>query len=45
MVTLSGPHLKTPDRLVQEYIQKFGGKLKTTGVLYARFKQGVLIGK
>ena len=33
MVTVCGLHWNTPDSLVQEYIQKFGGKLMTSGVV------------
>ena len=45
MVTVSGLHWNTPNSLVQEYIQKFGGKLMTTVVVYSRYKQSALIGK
>ena len=45
MVTVCGLHWNTPDSLVQEYIQKFGGKLITSGVLYVKYKQGALTGK
>ena len=45
MVTVCGLHWNTPDSLVQEYIQKFGGKLMTSGVVYVKYKQGALTGK
>ena len=44
-VTVCGLHWNTPDSLVQEYIQKFGGKLMTSGVVYVKYKQGALTGK
>ena len=45
MARVSSLHWNTPDSLVQEYIKKLAGKLMTTRVVYARYKQGALIGK
>ena len=45
MVTVCGLHWNTSDSLVQEYIQKFGGKLMTPGVVYTRYKQDASIYK
>ena len=45
MVTVSHLYWNTPDSLVQDYIQKFRGKLMTTGVVYTSYKQSAFIGK
>ena len=45
MVTVCGLDWNTPDSLVQEYIQKFGGKLMTQDAVYHRYKQSALASK
>ena len=44
-VTVSGLDFNTPDTLVQEYITKFGGKLVSNNVIYARHGEGPFKGK
>ena len=44
-VTFAGLDFNTPDTLVQEYISKFGGKLVSKGVIYAKHGEGPFKGK
>jgi hypothetical protein len=45
IVTVAGVDFDTPDALLQEYIQKFGGKLMSQNVSYGRYSEGPFIGK
>ena len=44
-VSITGLNFNTPDSLVQNYIEKFGGKLVTDRVIYGKFKEGPFTGK
>ena len=44
-MTFSGVDFNTPDSLIVEYIQKFGGKMANQTVTYGRYRQGPFIGK
>ena len=44
-LTASGLDFNTPDSLVFEYIQKFGGVVISNQVLYSRFSEGPFKGK
>ena len=45
IVSISGLDFNTPDTLVHEYIQKFGGHISTNSVNYSRFSEGPFCGK
>ena len=45
IVTFAGVDFNTPDSLIQEYIQKFGGKMMSQNVNYGKYTEGPFIGK
>ena len=44
-VSITGLDFNTPDTLVQEYIQKFGGHVLSNCVIYSKFNDGPFSGK
>ena len=44
-VTVAGLDFNTPDSLVYEYIQKFGGVITSKSVIYSRYAEGPFKGK
>ena len=45
LVTVAGVDYNTPDSLIQEYLEKFGGKLMNQNVIYGKYTEGPFIGK
>ena len=45
VVTVQGLNFNTPDGLVIDYIQKFGGQIVSQEVVYKKYKEGLLAGK
>lgn len=45
VVTVQGLNFNTPDGLVIDYIQKFGGQIINQEVVYKKYKEGLLAGK
>ena len=44
MLTISGLDFNTPDTLVKEYIEKFGGKMVSQEAIYGKHGEGPLRG-